>query len=86
MPTISDAIIQDHRDIIEYAHHICNAIDDNWKTLWQRQFTWELALHSIAEELVVYPAFVKHLGSKGQELADKDRAEHEPVCVNNSLL
>ncbi|KAF7885067.1 hypothetical protein EAF00_010885 [Botryotinia globosa] len=38
---------------------------------------WELARHSIGEELVVYPAFAKHLGVPGQKMADEDRAEHQ---------
>jgi len=79
MSTISDAIKKDHEDIKEYANNIRAATDDDTKTRWQNQFTWELARHSIAEELVVYPAFAKHLGTKGQEMADKDRAEHQSV-------
>ena len=80
MSTISDAIKKDHEEINEYANNIRVAADDDSKTRWQNQFTWELARHSIGEELVVYPAFAKYLGSKGQEMADKDRAEHLSVC------
>jgi hypothetical protein len=83
MSTISEAIKKDHQEIKEYANNIRAATDDDTKTRWQNQFTWELARHSIGEELVVYPAFAKHLGAKGQEMADKDRAEHQSV---NSLL
>jgi len=79
MSTISDAIKKDHQEIKEYADNIRAATDNDTQTRWQNQFTWELARHSIAEELVVYPAFAKHLGAKGQEMADKDRAEHLSV-------
>jgi len=79
MSTISDAIKKDHQEIKEYANNIRAATDNDTKTRWQNQFTWELARHSIGEELVVYPAFAKHLGAKGQEMADKDRAEHQSV-------
>jgi len=79
MSTISDAIKKDHQEILEYAKNIREATDDDTKTRWQNQFTWELARHSIGEELVVYPAFAKHLGNEGQAIADKDRAEHQPV-------
>ncbi|PMD22457.1 hypothetical protein NA56DRAFT_570169 [Hyaloscypha hepaticicola] len=79
MSTISEAIKKDHQEIKEYANNIRAATDDDTKTRWQNQFTWELARHSIGEELVVYPAFAKHLGAKGQEMADKDRAEHQSV-------
>jgi hemerythrin superfamily protein len=82
MSTISDAIKKDHQEINEYADNIRGATDDDSKTRWQNQFTWELARHSIGEELVVYPAFAKHLGAKGQAIADKDRTEHQSVCFN----
>ncbi|KXJ88753.1 HHE domain protein [Microdochium bolleyi] len=48
------------------------------KVRWRNQFTWELARHSIAEELVVYPAFEQHL-SNGKTMADHDRSEHLTV-------
>jgi hemerythrin superfamily protein len=82
MSTISDAIKKDHREINEYADNIRQAQDDDTRTRWQNQLTWELARHSIGEELVVYPAFAKHLGERGQQMADKDRAEHQTVCFN----
>jgi hemerythrin superfamily protein len=85
MSTISEAIKKDHQEIKEYANNIRAATDDDTKTRWQNQFTWELARHSIGEELVVYPAFAKHLGAKGQEMADKDRAEHQSVSYPPSL-
>ncbi|TVY46738.1 putative hemerythrin-like protein [Lachnellula occidentalis] len=77
--TISDVIKKDHQEIKEYADNIRTATDDDSKTRWQNQFTWELTRHSIGEELVVYPAFAKHLGPKGQAMADKDRDEHQSV-------
>jgi len=77
--TISDAIKKDHQEIKAYADNIHTATDDDSKTRWQNQFTWELTRHSIGEELVVYPAFAKHLGPKGQAMADKDRDEHQSV-------
>jgi hypothetical protein len=46
------------------------------------QFTWELARHSIAEELVVYPAFEKYLGDKGKLMAEDDRKEHHQVRLS----
>ena len=79
MSTISSAIKKDHQEIQEYANNILTATDDDSKTRWQNQFTWELARHSIGEELVVYPAFAKYLGAKGQDMADKDRTEHQSV-------
>ncbi|KAJ6184055.1 hypothetical protein N7519_005356 [Penicillium mononematosum] len=77
-PTISDAIKKDHREIETYYDNILKAPDETEQTKWQNQFTWELARHSIGEELVVYPAFEKYVPN-GIELANKDRQEHQSV-------
>ncbi|WEW57326.1 hypothetical protein PRK78_002791 [Emydomyces testavorans] len=78
MTLISDVIKSDHREIEACYDKIVNSTDADAQTRWQNQFTWELARHSIGEELVVYPAFEKHI-SNGKELADKDRQEHQVV-------
>jgi hypothetical protein len=49
------------------------------QTRWANQFRWELARHSVGEELVIYPAFEKNLGPEGKRMADEDRAEHQTV-------
>lgn len=81
LSALSDAIKKDHREIEEYYNNIINAKDDDEATRWQNQFVWELARHSIAEELVVYPAFEKNLGETGHLMAEKDRAEHQTVSL-----
>lgn len=53
---ISDLIKHDHNELKTYKDNILKATTDDEKARWQNQFTWELARHSIAEELVVYPA------------------------------
>jgi len=75
---ISDTIKRDHREIESFYDQVINATDETEKTKWQNQFTWELARHSIGEELVVYPAFEKYV-SGGAELANKDRRDHQAV-------
>lgn len=75
---ISDTIKKDHREIENLYHNILTSSTDKEKIQWQNQFTWELARHSIGEELVVYPQFEKKL-SDGQKMADKDRQEHLSV-------
>ncbi|KAL4791269.1 hemerythrin HHE cation binding domain-containing protein [Aspergillus venezuelensis] len=77
-PRIIDAIKEDHREIEDYYNKILSATTDKEKTQWQNQFTWELARHSIGEELVVYPVFEKNVPNGGA-LADKDRQEHQGV-------
>jgi hemerythrin superfamily protein len=81
MSAISNAIREDHRKLEEYYDNITKASDNDTATRWQNQFVWELARHSIAEELVVYPAFEKNLGEKGKKMADKDREEHQSVSI-----
>ena len=44
---------------------------------WANQLTWEIARHAVGEEIVVYPLMEKHLGQKGVELANQDRADHQ---------
>ncbi len=79
MTTISDAIKDDHRELEEYYQTILDAKDDDTRTRYQNQFTWELARHSVGEELVVYPAMEKYLGADGKAKADKDRKAHQKV-------
>lgn len=78
MPIITDTIKTDHRDIEDCYNKILDSSDEDTIVRWQNQFTWELARHSIGEELVLYPAFEKHLPN-GKEMADNDRAEHQIV-------
>lgn len=77
---ISDTIKKDHRDIESYYDRIIGTSDQTEQTKYQNQFTWELARHSIGEELVVYPAFEKFVPT-GVQLANKDRQEHQTVSI-----
>ncbi|KAF3914695.1 hypothetical protein AA313_de0206238 [Arthrobotrys entomopaga] len=79
MAPLSDKIIEDHEELLDYYQKIMSANDEETMTRYQNLFTWELARHSIGEELVVYPAFEKLLGQKGKEMADKDREEHTVI-------
>lgn len=88
MSAITKVITHDHREIETYYQNILNATNNDEAERWQNQFVWELARHSIAEELVVYPAFETHLGGKGKIMADKDRQEHQLVrtIVGSSVI
>jgi len=74
--SISDAVIHDHRELEEYYEKYTNASTIKEKTEWANQFRWELARHSVGEELVLYPAMEKYMGEKGKKLADNDRHDH----------
>jgi hemerythrin superfamily protein len=81
-PRVSDRIKHDHQELFDYYNNIKNAQRDDDKIKWQNQFVWELARHSIAEEIVVYPAFEKHIpNGEGLKMAEKDRSEHQQVCM-----
>jgi len=79
MSTISEAIKEDHRELEEYYNEIINSNDHDHQQRFGNQFTWELARHSVGEELVLYPAMEKYLGAKGIDLAEHDRKEHHQV-------
>lgn len=83
MSTISEAIIKDHRELEEYYNEVVNNPGNHdHQDRYGNQFTWELARHSVGEELVVYPAFEKYLGEKGKAMAEEDRKDHAVVTFN----
>lgn len=83
MSTISEAIIKDHRELKEYYNEVVNNPGNHdHQDRYGNQFTWELARHSVGEELVVYPAFEKYLGEKGKAMAEEDRKEHAVVSFS----
>lgn len=75
---VSDAIVEDHRELKTYYDKIMDSADPTTQAEYQNQFVWELARHSIAEEIVVYPAMEKHV-INGKDMAEKDRQEHRIV-------
>ncbi|KAJ5195529.1 uncharacterized protein N7498_008967 [Penicillium cinerascens] len=77
-PCFSDAIKEDHREIEFYYDKIIHSSDKEEQVRFQNLFTWELARHSIGEELLVYPVFEKHLAG-GADMANKDRKQHLKV-------
>jgi len=79
-PRVSDSVKRDHRDLEEYYNNMMVNQDPDTITRWQNQFVWELARHSVAEEIVVYPAFEEHCPG-GHEMAEKDRRQHQAVGV-----
>lgn len=78
--TVSDPIIHDHKELNQFYNEVINNPNDHdHQDRYGNQFTWELARHSIAEELVVYPAFEKYLGEEGKRMAEGDRKQHHAV-------
>lgn len=79
MSAVSNAIVKDHRELKKYYTEVVNSTDHDHQQRFGNQFVWELARHSISEELVIYPAMEKYMGDKGRRLADEDRKEHHQV-------
>ncbi|PKS05929.1 hypothetical protein jhhlp_007762 [Lomentospora prolificans] len=85
MARISDIIKQDHREIQQAYENILDSKDPSDKVRWRNQFTWELARHSIGEELMLYPAFEKHV-QQGKSMAARDREEHLMIKKDLAVL
>ncbi|KAL2760990.1 hypothetical protein ACRALDRAFT_2093872 [Sodiomyces alcalophilus JCM 7366] len=79
MASISKTITNEHRQLEKCFNEITSSSDHDHQERFGNQFTWELARHSIAEELIVYPAFEKYMGSKGHQMAEDDRKAHHQV-------
>ncbi|KAK7178158.1 HHE domain-containing protein [Paraphaeosphaeria sporulosa] len=79
MSTVSDVIIHDHKELKDCYDEIVNSTDHDHQARYGNQFVWELARHSIAEELIIYPAFEKYLGQEGKSMAESDRKEHHKL-------
>ncbi|KDR79376.1 hypothetical protein GALMADRAFT_63570 [Galerina marginata CBS 339.88] len=78
--SLIDAVAEDHQEMYDYyEEYVRNAGNTDAQLRWSNQLAWEVARHAVGEELVVYPLMEKHLGAKGKELADHDRAEHHKV-------
>ncbi|KAJ5105953.1 hypothetical protein NUU61_003300 [Penicillium alfredii] len=75
---ILPAIQHDHRELSSHSHKILTSTNPDEQTRYQNQFIWELARHTIGEELVVYPAIAKHV-QDGPDIAAKNRHEHQSI-------
>jgi len=77
-PRVSEPVKRDHRELEKCYNNMMVSKDVNTIKRWQNQFTWELARHSVAEEIVVYPAFETYLPN-GEGMAEKDQSQHQTV-------
>lgn len=78
MQSITKAVKRDHRDLEAHCHTIIKSGDSDERTRFQNELTWELARHSVAEELILCPALERHLGD-GPVVAEKIREQHQSV-------
>ncbi|KAI0537586.1 hypothetical protein GGR58DRAFT_513678 [Xylaria digitata] len=75
---VDEAIKEDHRQLKDYYNRVINSKDLDEQERYGNAFIWELARHSIAEEIVVYPAFERDIQG-GQGIADNDLAQHQNI-------
>ena len=81
MATITSAISDDHRELVDYYKNILSAPDNDTATRWQNQFTWGLARHLTAGELTLYPVFENKLGAMSKIITVKDQTAHQAVSL-----
>ncbi len=80
VPALTKAITSDHREIEKWYQEVVKSNDVEHQERCGNQFIWELARHSVAEELIVYPAMEKYMpAGAGKEHAEKDRKQHHTV-------
>ncbi|OQV20316.1 putative hemerythrin-like protein [Hypsibius exemplaris] len=73
-----EQILDDHLEIRAFCKEIQKHRDNPKEAIkWFHQLTWEVARHSVAEELVLYPLMEQELGSWGKQMADDSRADHQ---------
>ncbi|CAF4617957.1 unnamed protein product [Rotaria sp. Silwood1] len=78
--SILNLVKTDHAHVKQaYENYISSENNLEEQNRWANEFRWELARIIVAEELVVYPAFEKHLGDEGRRIAHEDRAEHHKI-------
>ncbi|TID23556.1 Vacuolar amino acid transporter 5 [Venturia nashicola] len=73
--SLSEAIGRDHDDFSVCYNEIKRATDDATKIKWRNQLTWNVARHTISEELTWYPAMEKYMGELGKNLAEEDKEQ-----------
>ena len=85
---IEDCLILDHNEIRSYYDYYNAAIEYKDKQKYFNQIGWEIARHSVAEEIVVYPV-IRERVPDGNILADDsledDRKAKKTLSELNSL-
>jgi len=83
---IDERIKQDHREIFAwYDAYQATRADPKEAEKWKNQFVYEVARHSVSEEIVMYPALEKY-ALNGKALADEARKEHDQVKADLYLV
>lgn len=89
-PTMSkqnllELILDDHKEIRAFCKQV-QSTEPSEAIKWMHQLTWEVARHSVAEELILYPLMEKELGAKGKQMADDSREDHQRIKEDLQFL
>jgi hemerythrin superfamily protein len=77
---IEDLLIADHKSTMAFIDEFEKADNDDDALRWLRQFIWDLARHSIAEEIILYPMYKDRIPNGGN-LWNKSLEEHRRLKV-----
>lgn len=77
---VSQVLQEDHHQLEFYYNKIVKSNDPDEQRRYQNAFVWELARHSIAEELVIYPALERVIPD-GSGRAERDRLQHQEAST-----
>jgi len=80
---IDEQIVTDHQELRTYYDQFETAKTPADREKWYHQFAWAVAVHSVAEEIVLYPMLEDKLGEYGKRVAQQNRSEHG--YVKNAL-
>lgn len=75
---IEDFIVEDHNEIRALINKFFNTSDRTEAMRWYNQFVWNLARHSHAEELILYPFWRKDLAN-GEDIVKESIEDHQKV-------
>ena len=80
-----ELILDDHKEIRAFCKQV-QSTEPSEAIKWMHQLTWEVARHSVAEELILYPLMEKELGAKGKQMADDSREDHQRIKEDLQFL
>ncbi len=75
---VEEYIIEDHNEIRALIDKYFNTSDRTEAMRWYNQFVWNLARHSHAEELILYPFWRKDL-AHGEDIVKDSIEDHQKV-------
>jgi len=82
--SITASMLTAHQAFAASYGKVMNETDKTEQQRHGDKFVWDLARHSLGEELVLYPALEKHLGSLGKRMVATDRKDQAQASQRGS--